>query len=213
VTARLLAQWLIDHSQPFAGIDGDASHAALARHYKDFTQAVDLHVPESADQIVDRALGAERRVLVDLPAHSASTLESWLFEANVLGFAREMGIAVTFWHVTDGGFASLVDIEHALTVLADQVRHVVVKNYGRSKDFSQFESSDVRRHLDALSGKTFDLPELDAATMYGVDRLGLSYWAAVNVNEGETALKPLERQRIKLWLQRCYERLDALNAL
>jgi hypothetical protein len=56
-----------------------------------------------------------------------------------------------------------------------------------------------------------ELPELDSATMYRIDRFGLSFWAAIHRTEGETALKPLERQRVKLWLERCYAQLDALN--
>jgi hypothetical protein len=211
VVARLLAQTLVDRSFPFAAIDGDASHAVLARHYKDFTQPVDLASAESADQIVDRALGAERRVLVDLPAQSARALESWLGEANVLQFAREMGIGITFWHVSDGGFSSVVEIERSLRLLKHQVRHVVVKNFGRSKDFSQFDASESRRLLDEFSGKVLELPELDPASMYNIDRLGLSFWAAVHVSEGEASLKPLERQRVKLWLERCYSRIDALE--
>lgn len=213
VTARLLAQWMVDRSIAFAAIDGDASHAALVRHYKDFTQPVDLGVSESADQIVDRALAAERSVLVDLPAQSARALEAWLTEANVLAFAREMGIGITVWHVSDGGYASVTEIERSLRVLKNQVRHVVVKNYGRSKDFSQFDASEARRLLDELTGKVLELPELDSATMYAIDRLGLSFWAAVHVSEGETALKPLERQRVKLWLERCYSRIDALEGV
>lgn len=213
VVARLLAQTLVDRSFPFAAIDGDASHAVLVRHYKDFTQPVDLASVESADQIVDRALGAERRVLVDLPAQSARALESWLGEANVLQFAREMGIGITFWHVSDGGFSSVVEIERSLRLLKNQVRHVVVKNFGRSKDFSQFDASESRRLLDELSGKVLELPELDPSTMYNIDRLGLSFWAAVHVSDGEASLKPLERQRVKLWLERCYSRIDALDGV
>lgn len=211
VVARLLAQAMIDRSLPFAAIDGDGSHAVLVRHYKDFTQAIDLANAESADQIVDRALGAERRVLVDLPAQSARALESWLAEANVLQFAKEMGIALTFWHVSDGGFSSVTEIERTLRLLGARTRHVVVKNFGRSKDFSQFDASEARRLLDGLSGQVLELPELDSATMYGIDRLGLSFWAAVHASEGEAALKPLERQRVKLWLERCYSRIDALD--
>ena len=41
---------------------------ALARSYAEFSQPVDLGRLESADQILDRALGADRRVLVDLDA-------------------------------------------------------------------------------------------------------------------------------------------------
>src|SRR5262249_8177440 len=154
-------------------------------HYGDFTQRVDLGATESADQIVDRALAADRRVLVDLPAHSTRTLESWLASANVIEFAKEVGIAVTFWHVCDGGFASVSEIDRSLTQLNGAVQHVVVKNYGRAKDFSQFDESPARYKLEQLAGRVVEVPELDPPTMHRIDRYGLSYWAAVHLLDGE----------------------------
>lgn len=210
VVARILAQYFIDNSLSFAAVDGDLSSGALSRFYKDFTQPVDLTSPESADQIMDRALGADRRVLVDLPAQSARSLWAWLSEASVLPFAKEMGIELTFWHVSDGGFPSVSELERALSTLGDGLTHVVVKNHGRSRDFSQFEQSNARRRLDELSGKVWDVPELDASAMYKIDRLGASFWAAVHQEDGELSLRPLERRRVKLWLDRCYEGLSAL---
>src|SRR5258705_8748821 len=98
VVARVLAQWFVDKSIPFAAVDGELSQGALIRYYGDFTQSADLAASDSADQIVDRALGSDRRVLVDLPAQSARALETWMTGANVIGFAKEMGIGLTFWH-------------------------------------------------------------------------------------------------------------------
>lgn len=211
VVARVLAQWFVDRSVPFAAVDGELSQGALIRYYRDFTQPADLAAAESADQIMDRALGAERRVLVDLPAQSARSLQSWMTGANVLEFAKEMGIGLSFWHVSDGGFASVGEIERALGVFGNQLQHVVVKNLGRSKDFSQFDESDAKRQLDELSGHVLELPELDPATMYRIDRFGLSFWAAIHRTEGDSILRPLERQRVKLWLDRCYAQLETLN--
>ncbi len=211
VVARVLAQWFVDRSIPFAAVDGELSQGALIRYYGDFTQSADLAASESADQIMDRALGAERRVLVDLPAQSARSLNGWMTDANVIAFAKEMGIGHSFWHVSDGGFASVGEIERALRLFRNQFQHVVVKNFGRSKDFSQFDESDAKSQLDELSGHILELPELDPATMYRIDRFGLSFWAAMHRTEGDTVLKPLERQRVKLWLERCYAQLDALD--
>jgi hypothetical protein len=208
VMARLLAQYSIDRGQAFAGIDTDASHGALLRHYGDFSQFVSLLANESADQILDRALGADRRVIVDLPAQSGRALEGWLSGANVLGFAREMGAKITFWHVTDGGFASVLQLEKTLDRYGDQVAYVVVRNLARSKDFSQLEASPATEKLRALGGAVIDLPELDASAMFKIDNAGLSFWAGGHVNEGEQALKPLERERVKLWLTRAYAELD-----
>ncbi|HEX3773386.1 MAG TPA: hypothetical protein VHV51_02920 [Polyangiaceae bacterium] len=210
VVARVLAQWFIDRSHAFAAIDGDLSHGALVRSYSEFARSVDLSDPNGADQIFDRALGADRRVLVDLPAQSMRALVGWLEGASVLPFAKEMGIRLSFWHVTDGGFASVVELDKALAWFGDRVEHKVVKNHGRSKDFSQFEDSAARRRLNELGGVVMELPELDASAMYKVDRLGSSFWAAANASENE-GLKPLERQRVRLWLDRVYAQLDGLG--
>jgi hypothetical protein len=211
VVARVLAQHFIDRSLPFAGIDADLSSGQLVRSYGDVTQSVDLGAVESADQIIDRALGAERRVLVDLPAQSARALWSWLSGADVFRFARETGIRLSFWHVTDGGYASVMELERALKLFEGEVQHFVVKNHGRSKDFSQFEQSEARRQLDALSGKVLELPELESSTMYAIDRLGLSFWAAAHLAEGENVLKPLDRQRVRRWVDQFNAGLAGLN--
>ncbi len=181
-------------------------------HYGDFSHFVDLTANDSADQILDRALGSERRVLVDLPAQSARALDAWLTGANVLELARELGAPITFWHVSDGGFASVMQLDKALDRYTNQVAHVVVKNHARSKDFSQLEASPAMDKLRGLSSAVVELPELDASAMYKIDSAGLSYWAGAYVTDGESALKPLERERIKLWLNRAYTELDKLGA-
>jgi hypothetical protein len=211
VVARVLAQYWIDRGKPFAGVDGDLSHGALLRHYGDFSQAVDLSASDSADQILDRALGAERRVLVDLPAQSARALGAWLSGANVLRLARELGTPITFWHVSDGGFASVGQIHKALDQYGDQAAHVVVKNHARSKDFAQLDASPASGKLTQLSGKVVNLSELDATAMYKIDSGGLSFWAGANAADGEAALKPLERERVKLWLNKTYAAFDQLG--
>jgi hypothetical protein len=211
VVARLLAQRFIDRSIPFAAIDGDQSSGALLRYYRDYTQAIDLATVEGADQIMDRALGADRRVLVDLPAQSVRSLAHWFAGANVFEFARETGVRLSFWHICDGGFASVSEIERALQLFKSDVQHFVVRNFGRSKDFSQFDQSEAKRLLNELSGKVIDLPELEASAMYAIDRSGLSFWAASQRADGEAALKPLERQRVRLWLERCYKEFDSVG--
>jgi hypothetical protein len=208
VVARVLAQRFIDKGLPFAAIDGDQSSGALLRYYQEYTQTVDLGSNDGADQIMDRALGAERRVLVDLPAQSVRTLSNWLTGANILEFAREMGIKLSFWHVSDGGYASISEVDRGLDLFATYGQQFVVKNQGRGKDFSGLEASGVKGKLDEVSGKLLELPELEPTAMSAIDRLGLSFWAAIHRNEGEGVLKPMERQRVRLWLGRCYAALD-----
>src|SRR6478609_11901137 len=90
VVARALAQYFIDKDMRFVGVDADTSHGALLRYYSEFTQPADLESFASADQIMDRALAADRRVLVDLPAQSARSLKRWMEASDVVTFAKDM---------------------------------------------------------------------------------------------------------------------------
>jgi hypothetical protein len=210
VVARLLAQWFIDRELPFAALDGDRSNPALLRYYADFAQHVELEQLDSADQILERALAEQCAVLVDLPAQSHRPLQRWFEETDVVRYAREAGVPLVFWHVTDGGFDSVSHLERQLEAVGGDVQFMVVENQGRSKDFSQFEASAARRRVLELGGQVVRLPELDAAVMYEIDRFGSSFWAAINRTEGERVLSPLQRRRAKTWLTRAYAALEPL---
>jgi hypothetical protein len=205
VVARLLAQWCVDRSAPFAAVDADASHGTLLRSYGEFTQPVDLEAFTSADEIVNRALAAERTVVVDLPAQSGRALQRWIESADVVRFAREAGIRLTLWHVSDGTFDSIRDLERTLDRWGDAFTYVAVKNHGRAKDFTLFDESEGRRRIEQMGGRIIELPELDGVAMARIDRTGASFWSAVHDASGEHALAPLQRERARLWLGRCYD--------
>jgi hypothetical protein len=88
------------------------------------------------------------------------------------------------------------------------MRFVVVKNHGRSVDFSQFDESPVVARLKEAGGLVLDLPLLHAATMYKIDKKGSSFWAAMNSLDDTLALLPMEKQRTKLWLRESYQAVE-----
>lgn len=211
VIARLLSQWFIDRSVPFAAIDADRSHGTLARTYGENTQSVDLGDFASADEIIDRALAADRRVVVDMPAQSSRLLERWMQSADLVRFCEQVGIRLTLWHVTDGGFDSTRDLERTLTQYGAQFAYVAVRNHGRSKDFGLFDASPARARLEELKGRILDIPELDLTAMNQIDRTSASFWAAANNSAGDGSLPPMQRQRVRRWLTLCYEGFQGLG--
>lgn len=213
VVARTLAQLFVDRAWPFAAIDADTSHGALLRYYSEYAQGADLESFASADQILDRALGADRRVLVDLPAQSSRALKRWIDAGDVLGFSKEMGVRLVLWHVTDGGFDSVNELQRLLDTFGDQLRVVVTKNFGRSSEFTQLAESQALQTVLANGGKVVDFPALDSGTMYKIDRFGSSFWAAGHQSEGEWALSAMERRRTQLWLNAAYTALDQAEDL
>ena len=208
VVARVLAQYFIDRQLALAAIDADTSHGALARYYADYTQCVDLESVSSADQIMDRALGADRRVVVDLPAQSARNLREWLVSGDVIAFAKEMDVRLVFWHVTDGGYDSVQQLQRLLDNFGAALSYIVVENHGCSSEFGQFAASPTAQALRELGGRVIQIPKLDGEVMYEIDRFGSSFWAATNIAEGEGALSPMKRRRAKKWLTHCYGALE-----
>jgi hypothetical protein len=211
VVARLLAQSFVDGSRQFTAFDADRSNGALLRYYSDFSERIDLDRLDSADRILESAIAADRPVLVDLPAQSHRALQRWFEQTDVLRCAREEGVSLVFWHVTDGGFDSVAHLERLLDTLGNSVRFVVVQNLGRSKDFSQFDASPARQRVLELGGQIVALPELDPSVMYKIDRFGSSFWAAINTQEGPRALSRLERRRAKVWLDRAQVALEPVS--
>ena len=212
VVARLLAQYCIDHAAPFVAVDADASHASLRRFYGDYTRTVDLGRVESVDDIMALATETDRRVLVDLPAQSERALSSWIKGAGIFELARECGVAIVFWHIMDDGKDSLMALDRLLEKYGAAARYCIVKNFGRGKDFSLFESSPTRARAQALGASVVELPELQETAMRKIDRFDASYWAAAhNSVVGADAFTRMDRQRVKVWLQTWFAEIACLT--
>ncbi|WP_019606337.1 mobilization protein [Teredinibacter turnerae] len=210
VLARVLAQYYIDKSLNFRAFDADLSHGALMRYYGEFTQPVDVSEFESADAVAETALEQNCDVIVDLAAQSARSVDRWMAESGLLEFANEAGLSVVLWHVCDEGSDSVRLLERLVAHYGDQPNYVVVKNLGRGKDFDLLEESEAMAKARSFGATVIELPELHTPAMRKIDRVGASLWAAAN-NKDESmgpALGLLERQRVRVWLNKAYAELE-----
>ena len=209
--ARLLAQEFIDRNLPFLALDGDQSHADLLRFYGDYSQPLNLRDNQSADAILLSAIEADRQVLVDLPAQSAGVLETWIAETDVLELTQELNIDLVVWHVLDGSRNSVDLLERSLNDFAEDsgVTFIIVKNHGRGSQFDSFDKSETKAKAIQRGAKIIDLSALDENVMSRIDWLGMSFWAAANLTQGES-LSLLERRRVAAWRKNWQEQLQPL---
>jgi len=94
-------------------------------------------------------------------------------------------------------------------------KYVIVKNYGRGEDFSQFEGSVLEQEAINRGAQIISINALQSATMRKIDRLNCSFWAAANNSNSRASecLGLMERQRVKSWLKNSYQQIaQALNA-
>jgi len=202
--ARVLAQYFIDSNLPFHGFDTDKSHGALLRFYSDFSSAIVPDRHDSLDPVIEGALAdPQQRILVDLAAQTQQSIANWIEDSGVLDFAAEQGITLTWWHVMDAGRDSVDLLRKWLDQFGDRLKLVLVLNEIRGDRF------DI---LEASGASVISLRRLSDATMQKIDRQSASFWAALNrADDAGTGLGLLERQRVKVWLQRVYGEFGKLG--
>ncbi len=206
--ARVLAQYFIDRDLPFVGFDTDRSHGALLRFYADYAAPIPLDGHDSLDRVVEAAAeDPARRVLVDLAAQTQTALVRWLDEAGVAELAAEIGIGLNYWHVMDAGRDSVDLLARWLDGPGAALPLVLVLNEVRGENFEQLAASGLQERAQALGARTLRLRKLPDALLQKVDAAGSSFWAATHAG----GLGLLDRQRLKLWLQRTGAEVEALG--
>ncbi|MDY6942809.1 MAG: mobilization protein MobD [Pseudomonadota bacterium] len=207
VMARLLSQYFLDRSWVYAGLDADQSHPTLTRYYRDFTQPINLDLFESTDEIMEVALEGDRNVLIDLPAQSQRFLDRWIEANDVIGLCAEMGIPLVYWYLVDAGPDSAQLLDGFLQKYGRSLHCAVVKNEGCGSDFSAVEA--ISANDVSVSPQQITLPALHGSTMRKIDRLNLSFWAAIHAKDRDAPhLSVMERQRTKVWIKKAYAGID-----
>jgi hypothetical protein len=213
LVARLLAQYLIDHSIPFLGFDSDRSHGALLRFYAGYASPVLVDNYESLDAIVEAAAeNPERRILVDLAAQTQERLTQWMDDSQLLEVAPELGLNIRYWHVMDSGRDSVDLLKRLLDRHGPRLNYVLVLNQIRGDDFHILNSSGEKARALSLGANIITLKRLHETSMIKIDASSTSFWAVANKGEGDTSgLRLLERHRVKLWLKNSFAEIEKLG--
>lgn len=206
-TSRLLAQYYIDHKQPFIGFDTDLSHETFTRFYGEFINPVAVTKVESLDRIIEEAQAHPNDdIIVDLAAQTAAPLLQWMQDCELPEVMQELGFTLIYWHVMDDG----ADSAYLLTKISRQLNHdncqiVAVKNHGRGEDFSALEKAPMYAKAVDAGVQFISLPKLQAHLAQKIDFNHLSFWAAANNTK---LISIVERRRVKVWLEQCFPALE-----
>lgn len=213
MVARLVAQYLIDHSIPFLGFDSDRSHGALLRFYAGYASPVLVDRYDSLDAIVEAATEQpERRILVDLAAQTQQSLTNWMDESQLLGLAPELGLHIRYWHVMDNGRDSVDLLRQLLDRYEQRLSYVIVQNQLRGDDFPILRQSGQLERAQGWGAQVISIKRLQDATVTKIDANSSSFWAAAQSDDKSgTKLGLLERQRLRSWLKNAYDEIARVD--
>ena len=210
MTARLLAQYYIDHNLPFLGFDCDVSHGTFSRFYSEFASPVVVGEEDSLDGLLEAMeANPDKDLIIDLAAQAAKPLGDWIEETDVFGLLDEMDYQVCLWHVMDDGADSVALLDKLLTQYQQpELEFIVVQNLGRGTDFSRFQKSETFKKAQARDAFIIELPKLQSKLTQKIDFNNTSFWAVAN---NRSLMNIAERQRMKVWLRNGYEQLAFLE--
>ncbi len=210
LTARVLAQYMIDREIPFLGFDTDRSHGALMRFYEGYASPVVMDHYEALDVIVEAAAEQPgRRILVDLAAQTHDPLVRWLDETGAINMAAEMGMTIHYWHVMDSGKDSVDLLQKLLDRFGTGLKYVLVRNQVRGNDFSVLEQSGQQQRALELGARIISIKKLHDGVIQKIDAGSSSFWKAKTPGDPtSTGLGLMDRQRVKMWLRDVYREID-----
>jgi hypothetical protein len=213
VVARILAQYFIDRAMPFTGYDSDKSHGALLRFYAGYASPLVIDDYNNLDRVVEAAAAnPDHRILVDLAAQTQHALTRWIEDSGLVELAPEVGLSITYWHVMDAGRDSVDLLRKLLDTFGGRIKIVLVQNALRGDRFEILEESGEKTRAEQFGARVVSIGHLADATMQKIDARNTSFWAAIQpVDVGGASLGMLERQRVKVWLNRVYDQIAALE--
>ncbi|MTJ93921.1 MAG: hypothetical protein F8N36_13845 [Desulfovibrio sp.] len=213
------------HGIPCAAFDSDYAVRHLYQYYG--TKAdndapedplvgvslVDLKQPRARDGLVNILDRNYPRILLDMPAGSATDLE----EGFGLGTARALyeeyascGYRITLATVITPIFASTEAVQIAFETFGRNVDHLVVKNlhYGEENQFPFFDGFEengamrydkTKKSILQSGGMVIGLPKLRADTFAMIDKYALNFTNALE----STTLSRADRSRVHQWREEC----------
>ena len=210
LTARVLAQYMIDREIPFLGFDTDRSHGALMRFYNGYASPILMDRYEALDVVVEAAAEQPaRRILVDLAAQTHDSLVRWMEDAGVVNMAAEMDMSIYYWHVMDSGKDSVDLLQKLLDRFGTGLKYVLVRNQVRGNDFSVLEQSGQQQRAIELGAKLVSIRKLHDGVIQKIDAGSSSFWKAKSSDDpAGGGLGMMDRQRVKMWLRDVYREID-----
>jgi hypothetical protein len=199
--ARVMVQYAIDKKLEHALVDTDMTNQDVKRFYDyaidaEFSQAVNKG--DRADIIFE--LARKQPVIVNLPANVFPRVNNWIRKGRLLEVADKYGVDICKWFVCDGGFESIDLFYQSMNLYKDKMLHVLVRNLGKTDDWS-FLEDDINyqelknKHKNTL--KIIDFPLLYPGDRYFIDSKKFRF----DATEIEETMPIMSQQRLSTFLE------------
>jgi hypothetical protein len=179
-TSRLLTSYLTDKDVPLMLFDTDKTNATFKRFFGEKVNLLDLSKNGSLDGLINEACIVDQgtNLIVDCAARSLDVILDWMDEVSFEEVVTDHNLDVVFLFVLGGDKDSLQilsDLRDDINSFNMKAQFIVIKNLGRSSDFSQFENSKTYKKLSSDGSFVLELPLLLERTVALIDKENLPF--------------------------------------
>lgn len=198
---RTVAAYLLEKQIEFTMIEADRSNPDC---YRALSSEIDCKFAvfsekeaheDSANEIYN--LSINTNTLVNLPAQIEQPFYDFFFKNELLEIAPLDGVLFLILWVSDGGYDSLKLFRKSLEMLP--IPHVLVKNHGRTEDWSGLEADkEIQQLMAEKNVRTIDFPRfIGRKTLNEIDSNSLSFTKALT----HKSFTSIEKQRVRRFLR------------
>ncbi len=206
--ATNFVQYLKDRGHVHRAIDSDHENSTLKRFHPE-ADFINLENRREIDAVFTTAETCDLLV-IDCRAASTDLFIDFFDEVGLAEVLRVLDARLTVVCPVNHEADSVEQVRTLSDALGDGCRWLVVKNEAHSDTFKLYENSKTRRHLlDALHAREITMPRLYDWLVTALNEHNVTITRALN----DPAFNLLDRQRLKHWQSRFYQRLDTATDL
>lgn len=207
-TARVIADYMEQGNSNLAFFDTDKTNATFRRFIGEKCKLLDPDKQGSLDELIDEVVDLPKgtQVLIDCAARSLDSILDWMdqIEFETVLTDSKLDLAIIFVLGSDkDSLQILSDLHDDMDSFEINPQYFIVKNYGRSGDYSQYETSKIREKLKAKKALEICIPSLLERTTLAMDKNNLRF------NELDSAstekLSITDKQRAKSFIRKSFE--------
>ncbi len=206
--ATNFVQYLKDRGHAHRAIDSDHENSTLKRFHPE-VDFINLENRREIDAVFATAETCDLLV-IDCRAASTDLFIDFFDEVGLAEVLRTLDARLTVVCPVNHEADSVEQVRILSDALGDGCPWLIVKNEAHSDTFKLYENSKTRRHLlDALHAREITMPRLYDWLVTALNEHNVTITRALN----DPAFNLLDRQRLKHWQSRFYQRLDIATDL
>ena len=212
--ARVIADYLEKGENKVSYFDTDKTNATFKRFIGEGCKLLDIDQKGTLDELIDDVVKLKpgTQCVIDCAARSLDVILEWMDQIEFENIVKETSLSLALVFVLGSDKDSLQilsDLFDDMESFGINPQYFIVKNMGRSSDFSQYENSQIKTKLKLNGALELVIPELLERSCLALDKNNIRFSYLDGIASDKLTIT--DKQRAKSFIRKSFEALEAVN--